>query len=138
MNKHEKNGKSPQGGAAVIDETKNLANSQSEVNGNGKLHDTEKGAHAAIQTLSTVEDTIRKVETLNQLIEKRNILLTHQGKVNALKFGDFEDKDFLTLNSGTGGYPIKSPALCKKIAVLVKEEIASHIKEVEAQIHFNL
>ena len=137
MKENEKNGKAPQGGATVAEQTKNLANSKTEVNGNGKLQETEKGAQVAAQTL-TVEDTIRRVQTLNDLIEKRNILLTHQGKVNALKFGDFEDKDFLTLNSGNGGYPIKSPALCKKIAILVKEEIATHIKDVEAQINFNL
>ena len=135
--KNGKNGKSSQSGAAVAEQTKNLAKSETAVNGNGKLQETEEGAKVAFQTLN-VEDTIKKVNSLNQLIEDRTSLLSHQARVEALKFGEFEDKDFLTLNGKSGAYVIKSVALCKKIAELTKNEIAEHLREVEAKINFNL
>ena len=131
------NGKGSHSGAAVAEQTKNLAKSETAVNGNGKLQDTEEGSQVAAQTLS-VEATIKKVSLLNQLIEDRTSLLSHLERVQALKFGEFEDKDFLTLNGKSGAYVIKSIALCKKIAELTKNEIAEHLREVEEKINFNL
>jgi hypothetical protein len=80
----------------------------------------------------TVEETIKRVNELQDNIDKREVLKNHLHAVSSLKFGEFDDKDQLMLISHTGEkYPIKSSGLCLKCAELIKREIQEHIEEVE-------
>lgn len=84
-----------------------------------------------------MEDKIRKVNSLNDLIGKRGVLKNHLERVEALKFGDYDEKDTITITSGGGqSYTIKSTVLCQKIGGMLKEEISGKIVEVEAEINF--
>ena len=83
----------------------------------------------------SVEDTIKRVNELQDNIEKREILKEHHRAVSSLKFGDYDEKDQIMLVSHTGDkYAIKSPSLCKECADLIKLRISEHIEEVEQQI----
>jgi len=83
----------------------------------------------------SVEETIRRVNTLQENIDKREVLQQHLKKVSALKFGDFDEKDQLVLVDSKGNqYPIRSTNLCQECADLAKHRITQHIEEVEAQI----
>jgi hypothetical protein len=84
----------------------------------------------------SVEDKIRKVELLSEAIEKRTLLKSHLARVEAMKFGDFEEKESLSINSQNGNYTIKSSSLIKEIAQLVKLRIGEQIVLVEEQINF--
>jgi hypothetical protein len=121
--KHQRNGKAAQGAAQIATETKAQPATHSEQQG-AELTDKQTPYTPEAPVLS-VEDKIRKVETLNELIQKRTTLKNHQERVEKLKFGDYEEKDTLTIHSGNGqNYTIKSAVLCQKIA------------ETEAQIAF--
>ncbi len=83
----------------------------------------------------TVEETIKRVNELQDNIHKREVLKDHFHMVSMLKFGEYEEKDQIILVSHTGEkYPIRSSSLCQKCADLIKNEIQSHIEEIEQQI----
>src|ERR1017187_1016983 len=80
----------------------------------------------------TVEETIKRVNELQDNIDKREVLKSHLHAVSSLKFGEFDDRDQIILVSHTGEkYPIKSSGLCQKCSELIKNEIQEHIEEVE-------
>lgn len=125
-----KNGKAPQGTGAAAEAENN--NSQTVVGENGQLN----GKQPEEKPELTVEDKIKKIFVLNDRIETRNLLKTHLEKVDALKFGDYEEKDTITIAGGGKNYLIKSTVLCRKIQTMLREEISFKIAEVEAQISF--
>jgi len=86
-------------------------------------------------TPMTVEDTIKRVNELQDNIHKREVLKDHLHMVSMLKFGEYEEKDQIILVSHTGEkYPIRSSSLSQKCADLIKNEIQTHIEEIEQQI----
>lgn len=92
---------------------------------------------AGEKPMLTVEDKIKKVNSLNELIQKRTVLKSHLDKVQTLKFGDYEEKDTIAITSGNGQtYTIKSSVLCQKIGGMLKSEISAKIAEVEEEIAF--
>jgi hypothetical protein len=138
--KNNKNGKAVQGAETATLEPQKTAISETAVNGNGKLQEHANGKEAPKPTetapVLSVEDKIRKVFTLNDLIEKRGLLKRHEERVASIKFGEYEEKDILTISGSAGQpYAIKSTSVCKKIAGLLKEEITQNINEVEAEIN---
>lgn len=83
----------------------------------------------------SVEDMIRKVLIQTEHISTRRKLYNHLERVDALKFGDYDDKSILILQDSKGStYEIKNPGLCQKIADLAKHEIWAKIEEVEELI----
>lgn len=85
----------------------------------------------------SVEETIRRVAALSEHIHTRRVLFTHLDKLEALKFGEFDEKDCLILQTAAGqSYTIKSPTLCKKLTEVAKSEISDKIDEIEAQLVF--
>ena len=83
----------------------------------------------------SVEDTIKRVNELQDNIDKREVLKTHLHAIASLKFGDYDEKDQIMLVSHTGEkYAIKSPSLCQECADLIKRRIGEHIDQVEQQI----
>ncbi|MCX6350637.1 MAG: hypothetical protein NTX03_02120 [Bacteroidetes bacterium] len=133
-----KNGKHTPGvGTATAELPKEVTKPQTStttVSENGKM---ENPTNEAPKVELSVEDKIKKVATLAEHIEKRGLLKRHLEKVEGLKFGDYEDKDTLTIAGGNKeSYVIKSTSLCQKISALIKEEIGAKIKEVEAEINF--
>jgi mRNA-degrading endonuclease toxin of MazEF toxin-antitoxin module len=85
----------------------------------------------------SVEETIRRVEVLQENIATRELLQHHLRKVSALKFGEYDEKDQLVLVDAKGQqYPIRSSGLCQECAALAKRRIEEHIAEVESQIIF--
>jgi len=85
----------------------------------------------------TVEDKINKVEKLTELIEQRGILKAHLNRVDALKFGEFDEKDALTITSKSGNsYTIINSSLMSDIAKLCKDRISNEIARVEQLIEF--
>lgn len=98
----------------------------------------------AVQTVNvreaqalSVEETIRRVASLSEQIHTRRVLFNHLDKLETLKFGEFDEKDCLVLQTAAGqSYTIKSPTLCKKLTEVAKSEIVSKIEEIEMQLTF--
>jgi len=131
-NKNRSNGKAPEA-EVVLQEEPKTEKSEVQVSENGQLH----GGSEVPQTPLTVEEKIKKVSSLQELIKVRAIMKSHLEKVEALKFGDFEEKDIVTITSGNNqSYTIKSPLLCNKFKLMATKEISEFIAEVEAQINF--
>ena len=85
----------------------------------------------------SVEDKINKVEQLTELIEKRVILKAHLNRVESLKFGEFDEKDALTITSKSdNSYTITNSSLMSDIASLCKDRISNEILKVEQLIEF--
>lgn len=85
----------------------------------------------------SVEETIRRVAALSEQIHTRRVLFNHLDKLETLKFGEFDEKDCLVLQTAAGqSYTIKSPTLCKKLTEVAKSEIVGKIEEIEAQLIF--
>lgn len=83
----------------------------------------------------SVEETIKRVNTLQENIDKREVLQTHLKAVNSLKFGDYDEKSGLVLVDSQGHqYPIRSSSLSQECAELAKLRIEENIEQVEAQI----
>jgi len=83
----------------------------------------------------TVEETIRRVNELQDNIDLRELLKRHLEAVSLLKFGEYNEKDVIVLVSHTGEkYEIKSSSLCQESAELIKRRISEHIEQVEQQI----
>jgi hypothetical protein len=94
-------------------------------------------APAAEEKPLTVEDRIKKVGTLNDLIAKRATFKNHLERVEKLKFSDYDEKDTIALTDAKGEtYNIRSSVLCQKIGAMLKTEISAKIREVEAEIAF--
>jgi len=126
------NGKAPAIAEPLHDATKQLAASTNGQNGQPK-----ESVQEVITPQLTVEDKIQKVNILRELIEKREVIKTHLYRVEAMKFGDFDEKDVVNIVSQDGKtYAIKSSLLCEKIANLLKDEFAVKIKDIETQIQF--
>ena len=128
------NGKASQGeGKTAVKELTKPEASSSVVGEKGQFNEQ------ALQpeTTPTVEDRIKKIFTLNDRIETRSLLKSHLERVEAIKFGDYDEKDSISIVNATGKpYVIKSTNMCKKISAMLKEEITAKIVEVEAQIIF--
>jgi len=83
----------------------------------------------------SVEETIRKVNELQENIDTRELLQSHHKAVSSLRFGEFDPKDRIVLESHTGEkYPITSPSLNSEVSELIKRRIKEHIDEVEQLI----
>ena len=83
----------------------------------------------------SVEETIKRVNTLQENINKREVLQNHLKAVNSLKFGEYEEKCQLVLVDSKGHqYPITSSSLSQECAELAKLRIEENIEQVEAQI----
>jgi hypothetical protein len=84
----------------------------------------------------SVEETIKRVNILQENINKRKVLQKHLERVESLKFGEYDDeKDTITITaSNKTHYEIRSTALCIKVAALVRNEISAHIEEIEEEI----
>jgi len=83
----------------------------------------------------SVEETIRRVNELQDNIDKREVLKNHLHAVSSLKFGEYDDKDQIVLvTHGGEKYAIKSSNLCQECAELVKGRIMEHIEKVEQLI----
>jgi hypothetical protein len=101
------------------------------------LQEKTVNVHVKEPPALSVEDTIRRIEQLNEAITRRKILRDHLEKVDNLRFGEFDEKSSLVLvNSKGDQYPIRSAGLCQKIASLCKSELSRHIEEIEQQIVF--
>lgn len=85
----------------------------------------------------TVEDIVKKVEILNQKIAVRDQVTRHINNVEKLKFGEFQEKDCLVLQSGAGeSYTIKSPKLLKQVQAIMLESLQAEKQLIEAEINF--
>lgn len=126
------NGKASAAEAPEKDKQTETRPSTVSVNENGKLNQEQE------QKLLTVDEKIQKLTTLNELVARREQFKNHLGKVQGMRFDDFEDKNIITLGtqSNANGYQIKSTYLCERIAGLLTEEFTQRIKEVEALIAF--
>ena len=83
----------------------------------------------------TVDETIRRVMAVSEHIRTRKILFNHLDRLEALKFGEYDEKDSLTLTNAKGdSYTIRSTSLCVKLTEVAKHEIASKIAEIEDEI----
>ena len=132
-NKSASNGKSPQGGAAVIETPEAEKKSASEVNEKGQLNGP---AHEVLTPL-TIDEKISKLQNLVDLVENRDKFRNHLSQVEGIRFGDLDEKCLITVaTEGGKSYPIKSSYLCQKIATLLKDEFTGKIKEIESQINF--
>jgi len=125
-----KNDKTVPGTGLVKTNTENLP---------AKTNASEKTEHLRIEPKEkpgmSVEDMIRKVLIQTEHIGTRRKLYSHLERVDALKFGDYDDKSILILQDAKGStYEIKNPGLCQKIADLAKHEIWAKIEEVEGLI----
>jgi hypothetical protein len=85
----------------------------------------------------TVEEIVKKVEILNQKIAVRDQVTRHINNVEKLKFGEFQEKDCLVLQSGAGeSYTIKSPKLLKQVQAIMLESLQAEKQLIEAEINF--
>lgn len=85
----------------------------------------------------TVEDIVKRVEQLNQKIAVRDQVTRHIDQVSKLKFGEFEEKDALIIQSGKGeSYTIKSPLLLTQVKAILIDSLQKQKEAVEAEINF--
>lgn len=85
----------------------------------------------------TVEDIVKRVEQLTQKIAVRDQVTRHINNVEKLKFGEFQEKDCLILQSGAGeSYTIKSPKLLKQVQTIMLESLQAEKQLIEAEINF--
>lgn len=85
----------------------------------------------------TVEDIVKRVEQLNQKIAVRDQVTRHIDQVSRLKFGEFEEKDALIIQSGKGeSYTIKSPLLLTQVKAILIDSLQKQKEAVEAEINF--
>lgn len=85
----------------------------------------------------TVDDIVKRVEQLNQKIAVRDQVTRHINNVEKLKFGEFQEKDCLILQSGAGeSYTIKSPKLLKQVQTIMLESLQAEKQLIEAEINF--
>jgi hypothetical protein len=83
----------------------------------------------------SVDETIRRVLAISDHIRTRKILFNHLDRLEALKFGEYDEKDSLTLTNAKGdSYTIRSTPLCMKLTEVAKREISSKIAEIEDEI----
>lgn len=85
----------------------------------------------------TVEDIVKRVEQLNQKIAVRDQVTRHIDQVSKLKFGEFEEKDLLIIQSGKGeSYTIKSTLLLTQVKTILIDSLQKQKEAVEAEINF--
>lgn len=107
----------------------------------GKLEEakpkTQEAAKAEQPKVKTIDEVIKTVEVLNSKIAVRDQVNRHISAVEKLKFGEFQEKDCLILQSGAGdSYTIKSPKLLKQVQVLMLETLNCEKSIIEAEINF--
>lgn len=101
--------------------------SKTEINPNGKPQSTKE---------ASVEEKILKVNILQERISSRAKVLSHLEKIEALKFGEFDEKDSLSISDGKNTYLIKSPLLMRKVQQTMREELKAELVKIEAEIQF--
>lgn len=85
----------------------------------------------------TVEEIVKRVEFLQTKISTRDTISKHIDQVSNLKFGEFEDKDLLIIQSGKGeSYTIKSPLLLTQVKTILIDSLQKQKEAVEAEINF--
>lgn len=126
---------------ATAQKTQEVKKSTTGVAPGGKLEETKPKTEEAAKTeqpkAKTIEEIIKTVEVLNTKIATRDQVNRHINQVEKLKFGEFQEKDCLILQSGAGeSYTIKSPKLLKQVQVLMLETLSSEKQLIEAEINF--
>jgi hypothetical protein len=86
-------------------------------------------------TILNVDEKIREIQFKEDQIRFRRTLLNHLDAIEALKLGEFDDRDMIILRSATGEtYEMKSQSLCKVVVVEAKKELRRWLVQVEEQI----
>ena len=120
--------------AATVQKNPETEKSETKVGEQGLLNGNVPG----VQTPLSIEEKITKLQSLVDLVENRDKFRTHLYQVEALKFGDLDEKAIITISADNGKqtYNIRSSYLCHKIADLLKSEFKSKVAEIETQINF--
>ncbi len=137
MKENKTNGKATQGvGEQAVKEAVQPAASENTVNEKGQFD--EKNLLTEAQPAISVDEKIKRVNELNRLIADRATMKDHLQEIEALQFGEYDEKNTITISNGNTKttYTMRSTALCKKTTAMWKEEITARIKGVEAQIDF--
>ena len=83
----------------------------------------------------SVEERIFKNNQMNVLIANREKIQAHQKRINALKFGELDEKDNITITSANNEvYTIKSSEQCKLVQDVLRNHLANKLAETETQI----
>ena len=135
------NGKAPQNGSAATEKPAPKPEpSQTLVKENGQFNEKalqpEEEKQPVVKPEISVEDKIRKINSLQSHIDTRNQLKSHLVEIENLRFGDYDEKDTITLAKNGKPYVIRNTQLCKKVQTLLRTEFSAKIVEVEAQIDF--
>ncbi len=109
----------PQAPAKAVEPTPNPAKAET-------VQPTEK-------TL-TIDEILLKTANINALNEDRKKLTSHLSRIKAMKFGNMEGNDTITLENDDDSYTITNSTLCRKIADLMTFEIENKLGEINESI----
>ncbi len=83
----------------------------------------------------SVEERIFKNNQMNILIANREKIQLHQKRINALKIGELDEKDNITITSANNEvYTIKSSEQCKLVQEVLRNHLANKLAETDKQI----
>ena len=84
----------------------------------------------------TVEERILRIASLAEKVATRKTVITHLEKVEAMKFGEFEEKEIVSISDGKSTYTIKSPLLLRKVQETLRNELKTELSKIESEIQF--